>query len=77
MKTSSNKFKSKIRITVNGEPFSCYRGITITNLLEYLDFDLKKVILEYNSNVINDEEIKNTNLKEKYDIEIITIVGGG
>lgn len=71
------KFKRRIKIYLNGNPFSCYRDTSIQYLVNYLDFEPNQIILEYNSRVVSSNILDNIKLQNGDKIEIITIVGGG
>lgn len=77
METKTYNFDDRIRIKLNGESFSCSAHFSIANLIDYLDFQSEKVILEYNSKLISNNDFKQSFLKDGDTIEIVTIVGGG
>ena len=66
-----------ITLTVNGEAFSCTSPIFLNQLLEYLDFNVKTIIVEHNSKIIDKKILNSIKLKSQDKIEIVTIVGGG
>jgi len=68
---------TKITVKINGEPFSCTSPIFLNQLLEYLDFNLQTIIVEYNSKILNRNMLDTVQIKNKDKIEIVTIVGGG
>nr|YP_010337938.1 thiamine biosynthesis protein S [Timspurckia oligopyrenoides]UNJ17523.1 thiamine biosynthesis protein S [Timspurckia oligopyrenoides] len=70
-------FKDRIKIQLNGKSFSCYRELPVVSLLNYLDFDLDQIIIEYNSTILSRDELDSTTLQAGDRLEIITIVGGG
>nr|QUE29369.1 ThiS [Erythrotrichia longistipitata] len=67
----------KITVNVNGEAFSCTSPISLKQLLEYLDFNVQTIIVEHNSQIIDEKLLNSTKLHDKDKIEIVTIVGGG
>lgn len=67
----------KIIVTINGDPFACLNNTSLASLLNYLDFDFRQIIVEYNSEIIKKEELSNVKLQHQDTIEIVTIVGGG
>nr|UNJ16366.1 thiamine biosynthesis protein S [Boldiaceae sp.] len=69
--------EEKIIIKINGEPFSCIVNTPLAKLLEYLDFDLRLVIVEHNAQIITKEKFQSINIKDQDSIEIVTMVGGG
>nr|YP_008965765.1 thiamine biosynthesis protein [Porphyridium purpureum]ATJ02958.1 thiamine biosynthesis protein [Porphyridium purpureum]BAO23741.1 thiamine biosynthesis protein [Porphyridium purpureum] len=77
METKSYIFDNRIRIKLNGEFFSCSTNFSIANLIDYLDFQSEKVILEHNSKLVHSNEFHQSFLKDGDNVEIVTIVGGG
>nr|YP_010199070.1 Thiamine biosynthesis protein [Hydropuntia urvillei]UAD88519.1 Thiamine biosynthesis protein [Hydropuntia urvillei] len=65
------------RIFVNGQAFNCHTHMSLKELLTYLEFELKSIIVEYNYVIIHDSAFDTTFLQSGDKIEIITIVGGG
>nr|YP_010337771.1 thiamine biosynthesis protein S [Sahlingia subintegra]UNJ17356.1 thiamine biosynthesis protein S [Sahlingia subintegra] len=68
---------TKITVKINGEPFSCTSPIFLSQLLEYLDFNLQTIIVEHNSKIVNRNMLDIVQVENKDKIEIVTIVGGG
>lgn len=77
MQTKIYNFDNRIRIKLNGEFFSCSSNLSIAHLIDYLDFEPKKVILEYNSKLLSNNNFNQAFLKDGDSVEIVTIVGGG
>nr|YP_009369881.1 thiamine biosynthesis protein [Boldia erythrosiphon]ARO90569.1 thiamine biosynthesis protein [Boldia erythrosiphon] len=69
--------EEKIIVKINGATFSCIPNTSLKKILEYLDFDMRLVIVEYNSEIISKEKLDSINMKNQDIIEIVTIVGGG
>ena len=67
----------KITVNVNGEAFKCTSPILLSQLLEYLDFNIQTIIVEHNSKIIDKQIFNSVKLQHKDKIEIVTIVGGG
>nr|QUE29615.1 ThiS [Erythrotrichia foliiformis] len=67
----------KITVQVNGEAFKCTSPILLSQLLEYLDFNIQTIIVEHNSKIIDKKIFDSITLKNEDKIEIVTIVGGG
>nr|YP_009294547.1 thiamine biosynthesis protein S [Asparagopsis taxiformis]AOM66030.1 thiamine biosynthesis protein S [Asparagopsis taxiformis] len=65
------------QIIVNGEVFNCMYNMSLMNLLMYLDFDLKSIAVEYNSEIVSYDNMSSIILQPNDCIEVITIVGGG
>lgn len=68
---------TKITVMINGEPFVCIQNTTLAGLLNYLDFDFRQIVVEYNSDIIPKDKLTMIQLQNQDIIEIVTIVGGG
>nr|YP_010330194.1 thiamine biosynthesis protein S [Porphyridium aerugineum]UNJ17910.1 thiamine biosynthesis protein S [Porphyridium aerugineum] len=77
MNIQNKDFEDRIRIKLNGNFLSCSANMSICNLIDYLDFQANRIILEYNSKVLSSDMFVETVIKEGDNIEIVTIVGGG
>ena len=70
-----------LSLSVNGLRYKIYmnKPSQIFDLLEFFNHQKELVIIEYNGRIYNNLELSNKNLylKQKDNIEIITIVGGG
>jgi len=66
-----------IKIKVNGKEYSIMEGTSILSLLNQLNIDPSRVVVEYNKEIIQRSELENIFLKDKDVLEIITFVGGG
>nr|UEQ12201.1 thiamine biosynthesis protein S [Batrachospermum sp.] len=66
-----------ITIQINGEPFNCSYGMSLQDLIYYFNINSKLILIEYNTNVIYENQFNNVFLKPNDTLEIITIVGGG
>jgi sulfur carrier protein len=66
-----------ITIQINGEPFNCPNNMSIHDLICYFDINSKLVLVEYNEDMIYDNQFTDILLKPNDKLEIITIVGGG
>lgn len=64
-------------IQINGEPFQCMSSMSIKALMTYLEINTELSLIEYNNEIIHEDEWINIILKPKDKLEIITIVGGG
>nr|YP_010988220.1 thiamine biosynthesis protein [Rhodochorton tenue]WOK79416.1 thiamine biosynthesis protein [Rhodochorton tenue] len=64
-------------IQINGEPFHCINKMSLQNILSYLDIDASFSLIEYNNEIIQDDQLHHIFLQNNDKLEIITIVGGG
>lgn len=66
----------RMRITINGE----IREVNSDNLkkvIESFGFDVSKVVVVLNGEILPKSKVSDTSLNENDDIEILTIMGGG
>jgi thiamine biosynthesis protein ThiS len=68
--------KTKI-FFLNGEEFFSDKVITLSNIIEYFNYNSSLLILEYNHFICPKESWKTIFIQDKDKIEIVTIVGGG
>lgn len=68
---------SKVRIILNGEEKLLDFKMTIAQLVENLELDLKKIAVEKDLEIVNCEEFSKVILDEGSRIEIVHFIGGG
>lgn len=66
-----------IKIKVNGEECEIAHGISIAELLEFKNYEIKYIAVEHNGSVIMPAAYEQTILCEGDKIEIVRFVGGG
>ena len=64
-------------MTLNGKNIDLSEDITIEKLLKKYDLDTKKVVVEVNMEIVDDEAYSTYLLKNQDVIEVISFVGGG
>lgn len=64
-------------IEINGEPFHCMHSMSIHAIISYLDLDTEFSLIEYNNEIIQEDQWRQIILQPQDKLEIITIVGGG
>ena len=64
-------------ITLNGDPFDMPTPLTVTQLLEQLHIDSRRVAVEHNFIVLKRAAYDTTLLAEGDQVEIVNFVGGG
>ena len=64
-------------ITLNGDPFELNAPMTVTQLLEHLSIDPRRVAVEHNLTVLKRAVFDSTMVREGDQIEIVNFVGGG
>ncbi|MGL4773546.1 MAG: sulfur carrier protein ThiS [Clostridium sp.] len=62
---------------VNGKNYDFKENITALKLLEELNLNPKKVVIEVNFEIVKAEEYGSFELKENDSIEVLSFVGGG
>jgi sulfur carrier protein len=66
-----------VTITLNGDPFDMPTPLTVTQLLEQLRIDSRRVAVEHNFIVLKRMAYETTQLAEGDQVEIVNFVGGG
>ena len=61
----------------NGQEYQTKQQITISDLLNYFDYQSSLFVLEYNNFICNKEDWKRIVIQLNDKIEVISIVGGG
>ena len=64
-------------ITLNGDPFDIPAPLTVTQLLEQLHIDSRRVAVEHNFIVLKRAAYDTTTLADGDQVEIVNFVGGG
>ena len=64
-------------ISLNGDPFELDEPMNVTQLLEQLDIDSRRVAVEHNLTVLKRAAFDSTMVNEGDQIEIVNFVGGG
>lgn len=64
-------------IQINGEPFHCINSVSIETMIAYLGIDTQFSLIEYNSEIVHEDQWTQIMLQPRDKLEIITIVGGG
>lgn len=66
-----------MRLTVNGEERSFPAGLSVAGLLETLEVDARRVVVERNREIVERGRLEEVLLKEGDRIEVVQFVGGG
>lgn len=75
--TDAHTPAAEMSVLVNGEPRSCARGATVTDLLRQLRFRSEHVAVERNKQLVRRAEHASTVLHEGDHIEVVSFFGGG
>jgi sulfur carrier protein len=62
---------------LNGQKYFTEQELTISQLINYFNYNTSLLVLEYNNLICNKKNWKNISIKNNDKIEIVTIVGGG
>ena len=66
-----------MQLTVNGETRTLAEGATVSQLLEELKVQPERVVVEVNLTILKRDQLRETVLKERDQVEIVQFVGGG
>jgi len=66
-----------LTITLNGDVFELDAPMQVTQLLDYLKIDARRVAVEHNLTVLKRAAFDSTMVNEGDQIEIVNFVGGG
>ncbi|MBU2043621.1 MAG: sulfur carrier protein ThiS [Candidatus Omnitrophica bacterium] len=66
-----------MQVTVNGKPQTLSGGLSLLKLLSEKGLDKKRVVVELNLEIVPQEKMENTLIKEGDSIEIVSFVTGG
>jgi sulfur carrier protein len=66
-----------LTIRLNGEPYDVAGPLTVSDLLDTLNVDPRRVAVEHNLVVLKRDAYGSTTLSEGDEVEIVNFVGGG
>jgi thiamine biosynthesis protein ThiS len=66
-----------MRINLNGEPHDLAGPMSVTELLESLEIDSRRVAVELNITVVKRAAFDTTIVRDGDQVEIVNFVGGG
>jgi sulfur carrier protein len=66
-----------MQIIINSKPVDVAVNCTISELIEQLDLDIKRIAIEYNREILSPEQFYTTIMNDNDCIEIGNFVGGG
>ena len=66
-----------MRIVLNGESRDAPAGLTVADLLAWLEIDARLVAVELNRIVVKRAQYGETPVTENAEVEIVAFVGGG
>lgn len=68
---------SPLLITLNGEPFELDQPLSVSELLDRLAIDPRRVAVEHNLSILKRHAFPETLLHEGDTVEVVNFVGGG
>ena len=66
-----------MKCIINGDAFNFDSEQSITSVLESLELDPKRVIVEHNNTLIKQEDYDQHTVREDDQLELLEFVGGG
>jgi thiazole synthase len=67
----------EVNVKLNGKPRAVAQGLTLLQLLEQLDVQPSRVVIEHNRQIRRREDFDNTSVSEGDELELVYFVGGG
>ena len=66
-----------VLITLNGEPYALDQPLSVTDLLDRLEIDPRRVAIEHNLAILKRQAFPDTVVRDGDQVEIVNFVGGG
>ena len=66
-----------MKIQLNGAPHELAAPVTVTELLDQLGIDPRRVAIEHNLTILKRDRYPSTTIGEGDQVEIVNFVGGG
>lgn len=66
-----------MQIIVNSKPVSVSENCSMSQLIEQLNLDAKRIAIEYNREILAPEQFSTITLNNNDCVEIVNFVGGG
>ena len=66
-----------MKVTINGKEETFIEQMTLNDVVQAKQLNPKVIVLEYNGEIINQDDWNNITLKENDVLEIVSFVGGG
>ena len=64
-------------LTINGLKYICTNDLSVSNLMDYLGFNKRVIVIDYNGFILEKTLWPQTCLKNNDSLEILSIAGGG
>ncbi|MFB2004005.1 sulfur carrier protein ThiS [Staphylococcus aureus] len=66
-----------MKCIINGDLFTFEHEVSITRILESLELDPQRVVVEHNQSLIKQDDFDNQMVREDDRLELLEFVGGG
>ncbi|MCD8836511.1 sulfur carrier protein ThiS [Mammaliicoccus sciuri] len=66
-----------MKCIINGDEFNFEDALTLSDLLDSLELDKDRIIVEWNDTLINSEQFNDITVRESDRLELLEFVGGG
>ncbi|MEB6227142.1 sulfur carrier protein ThiS [Mammaliicoccus sciuri] len=66
-----------MKCIINGDEFNFEDALTLSDLLDSLELDKARIIVEWNDTLINSEQFNDITVRESDRLELLEFVGGG
>nr|WP_263314737.1 sulfur carrier protein ThiS [Mammaliicoccus sp. Marseille-Q6498] len=66
-----------MKCIVNGDEFNFDYALSVSELLQSLELDQERIIVEFNGTLIKSEQFNETVVRESDRLELLEFVGGG
>ncbi|WP_239751889.1 sulfur carrier protein ThiS [Mammaliicoccus sp. H-M34] len=66
-----------MKCMINGDEFNFDEALTLSDLLQSLELDQERIIVEWNDTLIKNDQFSNILVRESDRLELLEFVGGG
>jgi len=66
-----------VHITLNGDPYELPRPMSVTELLDVLALDPRRVAVEHNLSIVKRQRFADAIISDGDRVEVVNFVGGG
>ncbi|MCU5746277.1 sulfur carrier protein ThiS [Staphylococcus sp. SQ8-PEA] len=66
-----------MKCVINGDTFTFDSELSVQSVIQQLELDEKRVIVEHNENLLKREQYESEIVKDSDKLELLEVVGGG
>ncbi|WP_239747753.1 sulfur carrier protein ThiS [Mammaliicoccus sp. P-M56] len=66
-----------MKCMINGDEFNFDEALTLSDLLQSLELDPERIIVEWNDTLVKNDQFSNILVRESDRLELLEFVGGG